>query len=499
VLHELGDVETARNLESTLRPTRDALGHFLLGTRALKEGHQGDQTAFDRALGHFTSAVVLSPRARRLLHFQRAHAARHAGDDRCVLECAEALRRFWPDSAMAQFWTGFALRRVRPEESISAYRRAIELDPGHDLAMINLAEFLLERGEKVEALRCARMAAAIAAHRPEAHDLAGQAMLATGDVDSASQAFEAALQVAPTYAGACAGLGLARERKGNLARAEAAFRKGVELDPRSELAHSNLGHILLRRGDAAGAVEALFRARSLAPGDARICCRLADALHKAGRRDEAGDAFEEASRLDPASAMAWVGLGSVRLDQDDAARAAEAFRRVLEILPSNAEARNNLGVALERAGDLPGAMDEWRHVLRESPGLPEAHSNLVRVLADAADHAALRQELERWAALHPTDARAHAALARHLLHVDRIEDLRDRPALVAASRRAVEASKNQDPALLLLLAQALEVAGERSPALETVRSALALLDTRPEPAPDLRLAFETLLGRLFRK
>ncbi len=65
-----------------------------------------------------------------------------------------------PADAEEWYATGFMLEKVDPDRSLAAYRKAVELDPRHTDALINLGCMLQERGEAVQAEQHYRAAAA---------------------------------------------------------------------------------------------------------------------------------------------------------------------------------------------------------------------------------------------------------------------------------------------------------------------------------------------------
>lgn len=129
-----------------------------------------------------------------------------------------------PDEpAEAEDWyeRGNELEEVSPEESMAAYRRALESDPGLADAHVNLGRLLHERGETAEAERHYRLALAA---RPEDETAAfnlGVALQDLGRLAEAVEAYEKALEIDHDLADAHYNLAGLYERLG---RPEAAFR-----------------------------------------------------------------------------------------------------------------------------------------------------------------------------------------------------------------------------------------------------------------------------------
>jgi len=124
---------------------------------------------------------------------------------------------------------GCELETTDAERARAAYERAIELDPEHADARVNLGRLLHE-------------------------DRAPAA---------AEKQYRAALQSDPDHDVAWFNLGVALEDLGRLHEAAEAYRHAVALDPSNADAHYNLAGILERRGDKPGALRHLTAYRKL--------------------------------------------------------------------------------------------------------------------------------------------------------------------------------------------------------------------------------------------
>ena len=121
------------------------------------------------------------------------------------------------------FNTALDLEAVATDEAVAAYRRALELDPEHPDAHLNLGRLLHEEGRLAEA---------------EAHYRAA----AASDVEGARAHYN---------------LGVVLEDQRREAEAIAAYRKALSLDDSLATAHFNLSRLLESRGNEAGALSHL--------------------------------------------------------------------------------------------------------------------------------------------------------------------------------------------------------------------------------------------------
>ena len=142
---------------------------------------------------------------------------------------AEARRA--PEKLSAEDWylLGCDLETGSPREARDAYRRAVELDPHHADAHVNLGRLLHEEGH----------AASAATH------------------------YRIALEARPGHAAAAFNLGVALEDLGRRPEALAAYERALETDPGMADAHYNAALLYERAGKKAAAIRHLKACRNL--------------------------------------------------------------------------------------------------------------------------------------------------------------------------------------------------------------------------------------------
>ena len=137
-----------------------------------------------------------------------------------------------PAARDAEGWfeRGVELETAAPEEARRAYLRAIELEPGHADALVNLGRLLHERG----------------------------------DVADAAERYRRALAVRPGHATAAYNLGVALEDLGRHEEAIDAYRAALRVDDSLADAHYNLAGLYQKTGDRPAALRHLKTYRVLA-------------------------------------------------------------------------------------------------------------------------------------------------------------------------------------------------------------------------------------------
>ncbi len=183
------------------------------------------------------------------------------------------------------------------------FRAALELDPRHVDAQIDLGVTLLAQGLPAAAERACRRA----------------------------------LEMAPASLAAHVNLGSTLDSQGRLDEAVAAWKQALVLAPKSAQALSDLTAAQLR-------------------------LRLGKAHLELGQAAAAIDSLREATRLDPANVVVWNALGHALDVQGDVDKALHCYEKALAVRPDDAQGHiNRAGVWLAR-GEFAKGWDEfaWR-------------------------------------------------------------------------------------------------------------------------------------------
>lgn len=521
-------LELARACEHELFRPREALAHL----RALWEAAERNPEALP---AESREEVETS-----LLRGLRA--------ERSVLELSERLaarlaRR--PDDA--EGWIELARLRAerlaQPAAAASAWRRALEAEPGSVEALRGLRAACERLGDFEEVARTLERELEVGAPPPAARAAllrrlgrvcetplrattrarrAYAAALETDPEDFESlRALEALLEAMEDWDGAldlygreievlderdperCAAVWLrmgeiARDRRGDVHRALRAYARAAELGPLPPARRRELAELHWAGGDRAAFAEAFAGycddARSNAGAADHV--RLAEVLAEAGEGASALDRTQRAIELEPGFAPAWDLAARLHEERGDLAEASETLARAAELSADGGSAQRLLRAAeLVETSDPIRAAHRLRRAAALDPGDAAVQRALARVAAAAGDAATAQEAAARALDLAEAAGDEDAALRLDAgLAGGRAARARGRPADAVRFYEAALAAQPEHPEALGELGETLAVLDDTTGARRLLERRLA--DEAPYPERAYHLA---LVGEIARR
>lgn len=227
------------------------------------------------------------------------------------------------------------------------------------------------------------------------------ALLQNGEIQQASEIYQAILDNDPRHPDALHLLGMLLAGQGNHARAIELIRMAIQNFPGSEILQNNLANVLVHAGRHEDALKAYRKAieinpacfdayRNMAttakrmgrpleaigyfqkaseikPGSAEVFSDMGDLMAEMGRFDEAIQCYRKALKRNPDSAKVYNNLGSILLSQDRYVEAIDYYCRAVELDPQHAEAFNNIGAAISDMGKPDEAIKFYQKALELNP------------------------------------------------------------------------------------------------------------------------------------
>ncbi|MER6025040.1 tetratricopeptide repeat protein [Streptomyces sp. NPDC001851] len=215
-----------------------------------------------------------------------------------------------PDRALAHAVRGAELRSHGAyAEALTAFARAIALDPGLARAYRGRALAHGELGDYRSALADMEQAVALAPDDPWSHAVRGEYHRILRDHDEAIRHLDEAVRLDPASDFAWASRGATRLARGELDSALDDLNQALELNPDYAWALARRARVWRARAEPARQLADLDRALALQPDWAWGRCERGDALRVAGRDEEALADYDRALALDPEYASAYASRG----------------------------------------------------------------------------------------------------------------------------------------------------------------------------------------------
>ena len=300
-------------------------------------------------------------------------------------ECADILSALDLESrpSEARLLLGSALARLGTADVARLeLETGIRLAPERADGYLNLGLFLLDHGQREEALNVFDQAAGRDARgakvfyqvksRPNCRGLTpphgtpggdaarsryfiefADSLLAGQQWGAALEVYLTALSIDPRPARPYGGIGLICQELGTAEVGVEFVRRGLQLHPSNAELHYYLGSLYEYLSQPLAAIESYRKALGLADPKAipaRYWLRLGLAQLAAGQVAQAESSFQAAIEREPEFAEAHYRLGRVRFRDGEYAEAEQLFQRAVVLDPSSPEAYYSWGLALVRTG-----------------------------------------------------------------------------------------------------------------------------------------------------
>ena len=167
---------------------------------------------------------------------------------------AAFLLRHWldrrPDNTFALYHMGVVREHIGPRvEAVDAYRRVLELNPGHDEARLRLVHLLLELAQPKDALDTLRPVLARRGDDPAVQLAHARCLHGVGEREQAEQVLDQLLATSAHNAHALALRGRVAFEAEQYDQAESFLREAIRLEPGNADAYYTLFQVLQQKGD----------------------------------------------------------------------------------------------------------------------------------------------------------------------------------------------------------------------------------------------------------
>ncbi len=357
----------------------------------------------DDAQADYEKAVEVQPENADVLRMLAAFFARQGEN-----AAAEPLfRRLVEMDPTAPSWFQLAaflsLDRARDEESLTAFRKGLELAKPDERsnAYQRLASFYYQRERYDEAEKTLQEGIESSDRDIELIYALARFYHSRGAKDRADQMIEEATQARPDEVEPLLILSAYRGRNGDVAGALEAAERAIALEPTHTQARLRKAELLIDRGVQDGAREQLAQGRAIVAAVLAEDANSAEGNFVAAKLDlaegkpaEAVTALRRAIEVRGDWAQAHFLLASALLVQGDRQQARAEALRAIQIDAEFLEARRLLARIHAVLGENDLAIEEARRILRQRPGDHEIRVLLAQNLVNQGKPEDARVELE---------------------------------------------------------------------------------------------------------
>lgn len=197
-----------------------------------------------------------------------------------------------------------------------------------------------------------------------------------GDMESALQAFERAVEINPTLSESRANLGNVYLKKGQIRQAISEYLEALRINPVDPKTHNNLGNAYTQRGSFGYAISEYQRAIELDPNFVDGYKNLAIVYSKQKRYSLAVSALNKTIYMGLADASCYSQLGDIYSQAGDYEQAKAQYNKALDLEHDCLDAHYGLAICYNKLGMVDDEIDQYTKVLLIKPDMLSALVNL---------------------------------------------------------------------------------------------------------------------------
>ncbi len=234
---------------------------------------------------------------------------------------------------------------------------AQQIKPDCPLCYYNIGNSLFTQGEYERALWCWDKCAELAPDHPQIHYRLAQACWVSGKGKRGREEFLIELRINPLEIDVLLDFGLFLLESGDLDSAREKFNRALEYDPECAQAHFYLGEIYRTQQIVTKAVRCYLSAMKFDEELIGPRFRLAEIAFAAGNERETRQMLRDEFQLGLEDADVLIAMGWMFLKIGDLTDASNCFMQALNEADANGEPFFGLGMSLAIHGDYEGAVE----------------------------------------------------------------------------------------------------------------------------------------------
>jgi tetratricopeptide (TPR) repeat protein len=229
-------------------------------------------------------------------------------------------------------------------EAVTAYERALQLDPDNDIPYIRQSRLLVYTHDTAKAVDRAAQAVLLNPTSPENLAYYCRALDWEAQYNKAAEACSCAIELDPAYAEGHAFLSEVYADQASWVAARTTAQQALDANFQSMDAHHNMGYALEVQGRYAEAVEFYENAITLAPNLAPLYIDAGRTYYWLSDFEEAANRFKKAIKLNPTDPEPYDRLGWTYYTDGEYGRAVDALEQSIGVDPTYFRSWGHMGM-----------------------------------------------------------------------------------------------------------------------------------------------------------
>jgi len=263
----------------------------------------------------------------------------------------------------------------RYEDALSAYNRAVELQPDYAQAWQGQGDALVGLDQPEAALEAYDQAIQIQREYPEAWKGRGIALAALGRDEEAIQAFDQVTQLQPEDVDTWERRGMVQMKLHRYSAAIASYDQALELQPNYASAWYQRGWAFHNLQQYEEALQSYDQAIEHKPDFAESWYQRGNAFVKLNKHRDAVESYQKAVQFQPDFYRAWYSQGSILNNLNQYQEALTAYEQAVKLQPNSYEAWYGRGWAFHQLQRYKEALTAYEKAVKLRPTSDQAWYN----------------------------------------------------------------------------------------------------------------------------
>ncbi|MEQ8974053.1 MAG: tetratricopeptide repeat protein [Coleofasciculus sp. C1-SOL-03] len=274
----------------------------------------------------------------------------------------------------------------RYENALSAYNRAVELQPDYAEAWQGQGDALLGLGKPEAALDAYDQAIQIQRQYPEAWKGRGEALAALQRYEAAIRAFDQVTELQPEDVDTWERRGMVQMKLQRYSAAIASYDQALEIQSNYASAWYQRGWALHNLQQYKEAIKSYDKAVEHQPDFAESWYQRGNAFVNLNKHRDAVDSYQKAVQFQPDFYRAWYSQGSILNTLNQYEEALVAFEQAVQLQPNSYEAWYGRAWALHQLQRYEEALTAYEKAVKLRPSSDQAWYNRGNVFYTLAQY-----------------------------------------------------------------------------------------------------------------